>query len=78
MANGHVFDERAFTAASRSVPLGRVLRVCGVRSGLCTSVRITDRGPYVSGRIIDLSEAAMRAIGGIESGVVPVIIEIRR
>jgi rare lipoprotein A len=51
--------------------------VCNLRNGLCVSpVKITDRGPYISGRIIDLSQAAAARIDAVESGVVPVIIEV--
>lgn len=76
MADGHLFDERQATAASRTLPLGAVVRVCLLREPMrCTTVRVTDRGPYVGRRIIDLSEAAMRAIGGFEAGVVPVLVE---
>jgi rare lipoprotein A (peptidoglycan hydrolase) len=49
-----------------------------LRNGLCAVVQVTDRGPYGHpGRIIDLSRAAMAAIGGLEAGVVPVVIEMR-
>ena len=76
MADGHLFDERKATAASRTLPLGQLVRVCLLREPMrCTTVRISDRGPYVAGRIIDLSRAAMAAIGGIDAGVVPVMIE---
>ena len=75
MADGHLFDERSFTAASRTLPLGRLVRVCLLRDRLrCVDVQITDRGPYVGHRILDLSRAAMAALGGIDAGVVAVII----
>ena len=75
MADGHLFDERSFTAASRTLPLGQLVRVCLLREPMrCTTVRITDRGPYVGHRVLDLSRAAMAALGGIDAGVVAVII----
>ena len=77
MANGQMFRAAALTAASRTLPLGRVVRVCRV-PGRCVRVRITDRGPYAKGRILDLSRAAMVAIGGEHAGVVPVSIEAIR
>jgi len=74
MANGQLFRAAALTAASRTLPLGRVVRVCRV-PGRCVRVTVTDRGPYAKGRVLDLSKAAMRAIGGVKAGVVPVRIE---
>ena len=74
-ADGSLFDAAGFTAASRTLPLGRHVRVCNLRNGLCVVVTVTDRGPYVRGRVIDLSRAAMLAIGGIGPGVVPVSID---
>ena len=77
MADGHLFDERKATAASRTLPLGQLVRVCLLREPMrCTTVHITDRGPYIAGHIIDLSRSAMVALGGERSGVVPVMIEL--
>lgn len=59
-ANGEHFDTNAMTAASKTLPFGTHLRVC--HSG-CVVVRINDRGPYVGGRVLDLSHAASNAIG---------------
>lgn len=63
MASGHKFNQNALTAAHKHLPLGTKVRVENLRTHLATVVRITDRGPYVRGRIIDLSRAAARAIG---------------
>ena len=65
-ANGELFDTRALTAASRTLPFGTRLRVC--RSGRCVVVRINDRGPYVGQRVLDLSYAAAQLLGydGVE------------
>ncbi len=66
-SSGEQFDPDALTAAHKTLPLGTMLRVC--KYG-CTTVRVNDRGPYVAGRDIDLSEAAAESIG--LSGVEPV------
>ena len=64
-ANGERFDTNDLTAASKTLPFGTRLRVC--RRSRCVVVRINDRGPYVRGRVLDLSRAAAEAIG--DSGV---------
>lgn len=60
-ANGERFNRHSFTAAHRSLPFGSIVRVC--HRSRCVTVRINDRGPFVKGRSIDLSEAAAKAIG---------------
>jgi rare lipoprotein A len=75
-ASGEVFNQNALTAAHLHLPFGTRVRVTNLNSGLSVVVRINDRGPYVGNRIIDLSAAAARAIGMIESGVAPVRVEI--
>lgn len=62
MANGRPLNCGALTAASKTLRLGSHARVCK-SGGRCVTVRITDRGPYVRGRIIDLSPASARALG---------------
>ena len=62
MANGQVFDPRRLTAASLTLPLGKIVRVTNEKTGLSVDVEITDRGPFVRGRILDLAEAAAKAI----------------
>jgi rare lipoprotein A len=59
-ANGESFDTNTYTAASKTLPFGTRLRVC--HDG-CVTVRINDRGPYVGGRVLDLSRAAANAVG---------------
>lgn len=61
-ASGEIYDMEKMTAAHRTLPFGTVLRVESVSNGKTTEVRINDRGPFVSGRIIDLSHAAAQAI----------------
>ena len=62
-ASGERFDPQAMTAAHRSLPFGAMVRVVNAGNGKSVTVRINDRGPFVKGRIIDLSLAAARAIG---------------
>jgi rare lipoprotein A len=71
-ANGERFDRRAFTAAHKTLPFGTCVKVTAVESGRTVKVRITDRGPYVQARVIDLSEGAARALGITEHGVAQV------
>lgn len=68
-ANGETFDKNAFTAAHRTLPMGSCVIVTAVATGRSVKVRINDRGPFVAGRIIDLSEAAARELGLIDAGV---------
>ena len=62
-ANGEIYDQNALTAAHRSLPLGTNVIVTNLESGQAIEVRINDRGPFVEGRIIDLSLAAAKSIG---------------
>ena len=62
-ANGERFNAHALTAAHKTLPLGTRVRVVNKRNGRSVVVRINDRGPYAHGRVIDLSQAAARAIG---------------
>jgi rare lipoprotein A len=75
-ASGKRFDVNKLTAAHRSLPLNTHVRVTNTENGKSVIVLINDRGPYVDGRIIDLSTAAARRLGMIKKGVVPVQIEI--
>lgn len=72
MANGHPFHAGRFTAASRTLPIGAMVRVRNLRNGRAVLVEITDRGPYIDGRTIDLSRAAAERLGMVEDGVVTV------
>ena len=62
-ASGERFNSRALTAAHRSLPFGSRVRVTNERTGRSVVVRINDRGPFVGGRVIDLSKAAAQAVG---------------
>ena len=77
-ASGEVYDMYQMTAAHKTLPLGTVVRVTNQENGKTVEVRINDRGPYVKGRIIDLSRSAGRAIEIRESGTAQVKLEIVR
>jgi rare lipoprotein A len=77
-ANGEIFDPSLLTAAHRSLPFGTVLDVTNPRTTQTVRVRVNDRGPYIGGRIIDLSYAAAKQIGLIEPGIGEVIFKIVR
>jgi rare lipoprotein A len=74
-ASGDIFDDGKFTAAHKTLPLGSRVRVTHLSNGKSVEVLINDRGPYVDGRIIDLSHAAARHLGMVESGVAEVRVE---
>lgn len=75
-ASGEIFNQNAMTAAHRSLPFGTKARVTNLANGRSVIVRINDRGPYVRGRIIDLSAGAARALGMMQSGVTSVRIDV--
>ena len=75
-SNGEIYDMHKLTAAHRTLPFDTVVRVTNLSNGKSTVVRITDRGPFVDNRIIDLSMAAAREIDSMGAGVVPVRLEI--
>ncbi len=75
-ANGERFNPQAMTAASKTLPFGTLVRVTNRNNGRSVVVRINDRGPYVGGRVIDLSLGAASVVGMIGSGVAPVDIAI--
>jgi rare lipoprotein A len=75
-ASGEIFDTHRLTAAHRSLPFGTRVLVTSLENGRSVEVRINDRGPFVAGRIIDLSLAAARAIGLAGRGVAAVRLEV--
>jgi rare lipoprotein A len=75
-ASGESFDPGEMTAAHKTLAFGTKIRVTNKDNGDSAIVRINDRGPYVGGRCLDLSTAAMRAVGGMGSGVIPVRYQI--
>lgn len=76
VASGGWFNPKAMTAAHKTLPFGTRVRVTNARNGRAVEVTINDRGPYIAGRIIDLSDAAAGAIGMKKAGVVPVKVEV--
>ncbi len=75
-ANGETFDTNKLTAAHKTLPFGTIVKVVNLQNDESVEVRINDRGPFVEGRIIDLSRAGADAIGMVGSGVAPVRLEI--
>ncbi len=77
-ASGERFRQMAKTAAHKTLPMGTEVKVTNLNNGKSVKVRINDRGPYVEGRIIDLSKGSARRIGMVNEGVVPVKVEVLR
>ncbi len=75
-ASGQIFDEEKLTAAHRTLPLRSRVRVTNLENGRSVEVRINDRGPYVSGRVLDLSTRAAKALGMQKEGLALVRIEL--
>ncbi|HXV80771.1 MAG TPA: septal ring lytic transglycosylase RlpA family protein [Candidatus Binatia bacterium] len=75
-ASGEIYDQNKLTAAHKTVPLGSKARVTNLENGSTVEVEINDRGPYVKGRIIDLSRAAAGVLGFVESGTALVKVEL--
>jgi rare lipoprotein A len=74
-ADGSTYDQDGLTAAHRTLPMGSTVRVTNLATGEQVYVRITDRGPFVPGRILDLSEGAAKAIGLYRMGIGRVRVE---
>ena len=75
-ANGERMNPKALAAAHRSLPFGTKVRVENLNNGRSVVVRINDRGPFVGGRVIDLTQGAAEQIGMIKSGVAPVKVTV--
>lgn len=75
-ASGEIFNQEKLTGAHNTLPFGTMVRVTNCTNNRTVVVRINDRGPYKSDRIIDVSHAAAKQLGMIQQGVVPVIIKI--
>lgn len=76
MSNGERYDRNGFTCAHKTLPFGTKLKVTNPRNGKSVIVRVTDRGPFVPGRVIDLSYAAAKELGFLSSGVIYVKVEL--
>ncbi len=74
-ASGEIYNMYGLSAAHRTLPLGTIVRVTNLKNGRSVDVVINDRGPFVDGRIIDMSYGAARVLDMVEDGVVPVRVE---
>ncbi|WP_109695953.1 septal ring lytic transglycosylase RlpA family protein [Chitinophaga deserti] len=77
-ANGETFRQGKMTAAHKTLPFGTKVKVTNLDNGKTVKVRINDRGPFVAGRIIDLSKKAAKKIGMVNSGVANVKIKYKK
>ncbi len=75
-ASGEVFDPASFTAAHRTLPFGTTLRVTNTHNGKSVLVKVNDRGPFVSGRVLDVSRAAAEILDMITTGTAPIKAEL--
>lgn len=75
-ASGERFNKNAYTAAHRTLPFGTMVRVTNLNNGRDVVVKINDRGPFIRGRIIDLSYAAAKSVGLVKSGVAKVKVDV--
>jgi rare lipoprotein A len=75
-ASGERFNPEAMTCAHRTLPLGSVVKVTDIASGRQVSVKVNDRGPYIRGRILDLSDRAARELGVGDRGLMHVSIKV--
>ena len=74
-SNGERLHHDSMTCAHKTLPFGTLLKVTNLLNGKQVVVRVTDRGPYVKGRIVDLSWGAAKAIGMLSQGIAPVSVE---
>lgn len=77
-ASGSIFRQSKRTAAHKTLPFGTRVKVINIKNGRSTKVTINDRGPFIEGRIIDLSKKGARKIGMIQDGVVEVRLRYRK
>lgn len=75
-ASGETYNMNAYTSAHKTLPFGTIVRVTNTANNKSVDVKINDRGPYVKGRVIDLSYKAFAQIGNVKKGTIPVKIEI--
>jgi rare lipoprotein A len=75
-ASGEKFDTHELTAAHRTLPFGTRLRVTNVATGRSVTVRVNDRGPYIPGRVVDVSGSAANELGIVESGIAKVKLDV--
>jgi len=77
-ANGQLFDDHALTAAHLTLPMGTLVKVTNLITGESSPMRISDRGPFVEGRIVDMTIASAKATGVYRSGLVRVRLDVYR
>jgi rare lipoprotein A len=77
-ASGEQFNPRALTAAHRTLPFGTRLRVTNVATGQSVTVRVNDRGPFIPGRVVDVSHSAAEVLGMIDRGITKVKLEVEK
>jgi len=77
-ANGEIYDMNGISAAHKTLPFGTIVRVVELDTGRSIVVRINDRGPFVEGRIIDLSKGAAEELGIVDKGITRVGLRILR
>lgn len=75
-ANGEIYSQQKMTAAHKKLPFGTQVKVTNLNNGKSTVVRINDRGPFVRGRIIDLSKAAFSRLAPLSAGIISVKIDV--
>jgi len=75
-ASGQIYDKNKISAAHKSLPLGTRVRVTDLRTGKSIEARVNDRGPFVKGRIIDLSRQAAKELGLLKKGITKVKVEV--
>lgn len=75
-ANGQIFDQNAMSAAHRTLPMGSLIRVTNLQTGQSAVMRITDRGPFVPDRVLDLSVASAKVVGVWRPGTAQVRIDV--
>src|SRR5262245_52701700 len=77
-ASGEQFHPNELTAAHRTLPFGTRLRVTDVATGQSVTVRINDRGPFIPGRVVDVSHSAAEALGMVDRGITKVKLEVEK
>ncbi|MFC1518085.1 septal ring lytic transglycosylase RlpA family protein [Pseudomonadota bacterium] len=75
-ASGEKYNMRAYTAAHKTLPFGTIVRVTNTGNNKSIDVKINDRGPFVKGRVIDLSQKAFQQIASVDQGIVAIKIDI--
>lgn len=75
-ANGEIYHKNKLTCAHKKLPFGTICKVTNLANGKSVKVRVNDRGPFVKGRIVDLSYKAMKIVDGLKAGVIEVELEI--